>query len=77
MKTQNEILDDYREGATKLYNQLSSWSINLSEAKKLERDARNMWHEDVEELGLSRAEAKLIWEDEVMWILRQDPGFDD
>ena len=77
MENQQTIITAYQEGAKKLIAQLTAWEIGSDEAHHLEIDARTMWYEDAENLGLSRSEAKKIWEKNVMEILisSDDPAF--
>lgn len=80
MSKYKTIISQYKEGAESLCQQLRDWEIGSDEAHKLERRARIMWYEDAANQGISRAEAKKIWEKEIVeGILRasEDPAWDD
>jgi hypothetical protein len=77
-ETVKKILEDYAEGAEKISSQLHAWEMNEHEARKLERQAREMWLEEAQEHGLSKKAALEMWQARIIdAILCEDPSFMD
>jgi hypothetical protein len=71
-----QIIADYQIGANKILSQLRGWKIGAREAHRLESAARNMFYEDMNNIGISCREAMKTWQNKIIdEILAQDPAF--
>lgn len=74
------IIKAYQEGAKEVCAQLKAWKIGSGEARKLEKNARELWHEDAVEQGIPKSEAKKIWKEKIIYeilLASDDPAWDE
>lgn len=64
--TIQKIIDGYKVGAQRVARELKAWKIGSSEAHQRERDARRGFYEEAGNAGLSTAEAKKIWQQQIV-----------
>lgn len=77
-QTADSAIKSFQEGAKKILADLKAWNIGAPEARKLERDAREIWYDDANNIGLSRQKANEIWEEKIIdEILSEDPAFSE
>lgn len=75
--TIQKIIDGYKAGAERVARELKAWKIGSSEARQRERDARRGFYEEAGNAGLSKAEAKKIWQQQIVCdILIMESAFD-
>lgn len=77
-QTAESSIKEFQEGAKKILADLKSWTIGSDEAHRLERQARELWYEDANSLGLSRQKTNKIWQEKIIdEILSEDSTFEN
>lgn len=77
-QTADGAIKAFQEGAKKILSQLKSWEIGVYEAKRLERNAREMWYDDADNIGIPKQKANEIWQEKIIdEILSEDPAFSE